>query len=57
MIMYQSMLSETSFSQSANYLKLKARTFILVHGINIPIRKTPAIGPASALANVPYICK
>ena len=55
--MYQSMLSETSFSQSANYLKLKARTFILVHGINIPIRKTPAIGPASALANVPYICK
>ena len=30
-------------------------TFLFIQGINIPTRKTPAMGPAIALENVPII--
>ena len=43
-------------SQAKTLLLLYLFTFVFVQGINIPIKNTPAIGPAIALEKVPSIC-
>ena len=43
-------------SQAKTILLLYLFTFVFVQGINIPIKNTPAIGPAIALEKVPSIC-